>query len=175
MTALLGLFVALAVVSALVNGTTLFTGGLGLLMTIDAIAIYFVARMVPTDDRGRGLAVGAMVALAVGDRRLRDRPGRARPGPPRLLLARGAVRRGEPHQLDHRQPEHGRRGPRPRVPFALFGSRHLADPRLRWAARIALVVLFWALLLTFSRGAWFSVGIAAVVGTLLLDWRSFRC
>ena len=59
------------------------------------------------------------------------------------------------------------------IPYPLFATRHLPDRRAaRWAARGALVILLWALLLTFSRGAWISVGVAALIGTLLLDWRS---
>jgi O-antigen ligase len=171
-TALLGLFVALGLVSAVVNATPPLVAALGLLMTLDAIAIYFVARMVPADDRQRGIAVGAIVAVVVAI---------ALFGIAQVLL--------DPDLFGFFSKE-GQFGEGYRIssiignanmvaavigltiPFALFGSRHLVDPRLRWAARAALVILAWAMLLTFSRGAWASIGIATVVGTLLLDWRS---
>ena len=64
---LIGLaFTAVAIVSALVNAIAARTAPLGLLMTIDAIAIYFVARMVPAGDRARWPAPSAaIVAVAV--------------------------------------------------------------------------------------------------------------
>jgi O-antigen ligase len=58
------------------------------------------------------------------------------------------------------------------IPFALYGSRHLASSQWRWAARACLFVLVLALLLTFSRGGWLAVGIGVVLGTLIVDWRS---
>ena len=58
------------------------------------------------------------------------------------------------------------------LPFALFGSHRLEDARWRWVSRAALYLLVLALLLTFSRGAWLAVGTAAILGALLVDWRS---
>ncbi len=169
---LLVLFVALAAVSAVVNATPPLVALFGILMTIDAIAIFFVARMVPADDRARGIAIGAVVAAVVAISLF---------GIAQVLLDPdlfGFV------SFEGQFGEGGRissilGGPNLvaaliglTLPFALFGSRHLTDARLRWTARAALFVLAWALVLTFSRGAWISVGIGAVVGTLLLDWRS---
>jgi len=169
---LLGAFVAVSLVSALVNQTPPLVAALGLLMTVDAIAIYFVARMVPADDRAHGLAIGAIVAVAVAV---------AVFGIVQVLLDPDLLgffskegQFGEGYRISSiiGNPNMAAAVIGLTIPFALFGSRHLADPRLRWAARAALVVLLWALLLTFSRGAWIAVGIAAVAGTLLLDWRS---
>ena len=170
--ALLGLFVALGLVSTLVNGSSVAQAALGLLMTIDAIATYFVARMVPAGDRERGLAIGAIVAVAVAVAIFGIAQVLLDPDLLGFFSKQGQF--GEGYRISSiiGNPNMAAAVIGLTIPFALFGSRHLADPRLRWAARVALVILAWALLLTFSRGAWISVGVAALIGTLLLDWRS---
>ena len=171
-TALLGLFVVLAVVSALVNGTPPGVAGLGLLMTIDAIAIYFVARMVPADDRSRAAAVAAIVAVAVAVSVFGIAQILLDPGLLGFLSFEGQFGEGDRISSVIGNPNMVAAVIGLTIPFALFGSRHLADPRLRWAARLALLILAWALVLTFSRGAWIAVGTSLVIGVLLLDWRS---
>ena len=141
-------------------------------MTIDAIATYFVARMVPAGDRERGIAIGAIVAVAVAVAIFGIAQVLLDPDLLGFFSKEGQF--GEGYRISSiiGNPNMAAAVIGLTIPFALFGSRHLANPRLRWAARGALVILLWALLLTFSRGAWISVGVAALIGTLLLDWRS---
>lgn len=169
---LLALFVGLAVISAAVNAVPPEVALLGIVMTVDAVAVYVAARMLPVDERGAAAAIGAVVVVA-------------------LTMAVFGIAQAvlDPNLLGF-EATHGQFGEGSRItswignpnmvaaviglalPFVLFGSRHLTDARLRWAARIALVLLAWALLLTFSRGAWGAVAIGAVLGTLLMDWRA---
>jgi putative inorganic carbon (HCO3(-)) transporter len=169
---LVGLFVALAIVSAMLNGVPPHVVLLGIFMTVDAIAIYFAVRMLPLDDRAAAAAIGGVVGVVVGA---------ALFGIAQVVL--------DPNLLGFVTDE-GQFGEGGRIasfignpnmlaaiigvglPFALYGSRHLTDARWRWIARAALLVLVLALLLTFSRGAWLSVAIGCVAGALLVDWRS---
>ena len=166
------LFVVLAVVSAVVNATPPVVALLGIVMTVDAVAIFFVARMVPVDER----AVGAAIAAAVG----------AAAAASAFGIAQIVV---DPHLFGFFSFE-GEFGEGWRItsflgnpnmvaavlglmlPYALYGSLHLETGRWRWAARVVLVVMVWALLLTFSRGAWLGVGLGVLIGAVLVDWRS---
>jgi len=169
---LAGLFVALAIVSAVVNAVPPQVALLGIVMTVDAIAIYFAVRMVPLDDRAAGLAIGAVVSVVVGA---------ALFGIAQVVLDPDLVgfntRAGQFGEGNRISSLIGDPNMLAAVigiaaPFALYASRHLPDVRWRWVARMGLFVLMLALLLTFSRGAWLSVAIGCLVGALLVDWRS---
>ena len=169
---LAGLFVALAIVSAVVNAVPPHVALLGIVMTVDAIAIYFTVRMVPLEDRAASFAIGGLVAVIVGA---------ALFGLMQVLLAPNLLgfytRAGQFGEGNRISSIIGNPNMLAAVigiatPFALYGTRHLPDVRWRWVARAALFVLMLALLLTFSRGAWLSVAIGCLVGTLLVDWRS---
>lgn len=167
-----GLFVALAIASAVVNAVPPQVALLGIVMTVDAIAIYFTVRMVPLEDRAAAFAIGGVVAVVVGV---------ALFGIAQVLLAPNllgfSARAGQFGEGDRISSIIGSPNMLAAVigiaaPFVLYGTRHLPDPRWRWVARVALLVLMLALLLTFSRGAWLSVAIGCLAGTLLVDWRS---
>ena len=169
---LAALFVGLAIVSAAVNTVPPQVALLGIVMTVDAVAIYFAVRMVPIDDRAAGLAVGAVVAVVVGA---------ALFGIAQVVLAPDLLgfntRAGQFGEGNRISSFIGDPNMLAAVigiasPFALYASRHLTDVRWRWVARLALFVLMLALLLTFSRGAWLSVAIGCLVVALLVDWRS---
>lgn len=169
---LTGVFVALSVISALLNATPPVVALLGIVMTIDAIAIYFVSRMTPFDARGAAAAVAAVVGAG-------------------LLVALFGIAQVVIHSnLLGFSSFEGRFGEGGRItsflgnpnmvaavvgltlPFPLYGSRHLPTVPGRWIARVALFILMLALLLTFSRGAWLGVGLGAIFGAVLIDWRS---
>ena len=156
-------WVLVAAVSALVNSTPPLVATLGIVMTVDAIAIYFVWRMVPSTSSQAFSAVSVIVlAVSVaalvgigqlwfdssleGYRRITSFLG----NPNMLALVIGLA-----------------------LPFPLYGSRHLERRRLRWAAGILAFTLLLALVLTFSRGAWISVVLGMLLGTLILDRRTF--
>lgn len=165
-------FVAVAVVSAVVNRVPPVVALLGIAITVDAIAIYAVARMIRIDDRAAGLVIAALVATVVSV---------AIVGIAQVVIAptilgfsgmRGAFGEGVRISSVMGSPNMVAAVIGLAFPFALFGSRHLPDHRLRWLARIALVVLLLALLLTFSRGGWLAVGLGGLVGALVVDWRT---
>jgi putative inorganic carbon (hco3(-)) transporter len=170
--ALMGLFIGLAVVSAAVNATPSLVAALGILMTVDAIAMYVAVRAVRVGERGAALVIGAVVGAAVvvalfGIGQVVIHPrflgfaafegyfgegGRitaflGNPNPVAMILALG-------------------------IPFALFGSLSLMARRDRWIARAVLVLLSLALVLTFSRSAWLAVALGVVIGALIVDWRA---
>ena len=169
---LAALFVALALLSAIVNATPPLVAGLGILMTVDAMAIYLVARSIRVGERGAALVIGAVVAGAlavalVGIGQVVVHPrflgfpafegyfgegGRitailGNPNPVAMILSLG-------------------------IPFALFGSVSLPVGRDRWLARALLVLLVLALVLTFSRSAWLAVTLGVVIGAAVVDWRA---
>ena len=170
--AIAALFVVVSAVSALVNRVPLPVAALGIVMTVDALAIYVLARIVRVDERGAGAAVAGIVLTIVavalfgiaqvvvaptlfGFSSFTGRFGEgvritSMVGNPNMLATTLGIA----------------------IPFALYGSRHLARPRWRWGARACLFVLVLALLLTFSRGGWLAVGLGVVLGALLVDWRS---
>jgi putative inorganic carbon (HCO3(-)) transporter len=166
------LFVAVAAISALVNATPPLVALLGIFMTLDAMAIFFVWRMLPMGLRDAAWAIGAIVAAGTAaalfgiGQVLLD---------PNLLGFYSFVGRfgegaritsflGNPNMLS---PVIGFT-----LPFALFGAVRLERPGHRWLARAVAFVLVLALVLTFSRGAWVAVGVGLVLGTLLLDRRA---
>jgi O-antigen ligase len=169
---LVALFIGLAVVSAIVNLTPPLVAVLGIVMTIDAIAIYLSVRAVRVDERAAAIAIGAIVAGTVvvalfGIGQVVIHPellgfaafqgyfgegGRitsflGNPNPAAAILSIG-------------------------IPFALFGGLSLPTIRGRWAARVVLLVLLLALLLTFSRSAWMAVALGLVIGAAIIDWRA---
>lgn len=166
------LFVAVAAISALVNATPPLVALLGIFMTLDAMAIFFVWRMLPMGLRDAAWAIGAIVAAGTAaalfgiGQVLLD---------PNLLGFYSFVGRfgegaritsflGNPNMLS---PVIGFT-----LPFALFGAVRLGRPGHRWLAGAVAFVLVLALVLTFSRGAWVAVGVGLVLGTLLLDRRA---
>ena len=170
--ALVLLFIGLAVVSAVVNAVPPLVAFLGILMTVDAIAIYAAARMVPADARAVAVAIGVVVAVALTAALFGIAQAVLDPGLFGFDATHGQFGEGNRITSFIGNPNMVAAVIGLAIPFTLYGSRHLGDARLRWAARAALFLFAWALLLTFSRGAWGSVAIGAVAGALLLDWRA---
>lgn len=170
--ALAAVFIAVSVVSAVVNGTPALIAAFGIVMTVDAIAIFIVWRALqPTEEDGRraiGAIVAGGVAVAVfgigqvvlepnlfGFARVASRPddiGRITSflGNPNIAASILAFV----------------------IPFALYAAVRLADRRVRWLAVAAAFLLIVALILTFSRGAWIAAAAGLVIGTLLMDRRT---
>lgn len=166
-----GAFVAVAVVSAILNGVPVFVATLGIVATIDALATFYLARMLPFDRRSISLAVAALVTAAT------------------LAALLGIAQALLTPQILWFQAYAGRFGEGGRVtaflgnpnmlaaflgfvlPFPLFGTRHLPTRSQRWLAAAVLLILTLALILTFSRGAWVAVLLGVIIGTLVIDWR----
>ena len=169
---LVALFIGLAVISAVVNATPSTVALLGILMTVDALAIYFTVRMVPLDARAAAAVIAAIVMAVIA------------------AAVFGLAQAAFAPDLFGFASDRGNHGEGARItsifgtpnmlaaaiglafPFVLLGSLRLERARWRWAARVSLFVLACALLLTFSRGAWLAVGLGSLIGGLLVDWRA---
>lgn len=164
------LLVAAAIISALANGVPLGVAALGIVVTIDAIAVFVAARMIQVDGRSAAAAVAVIVGVVA------------------LASVVGIAQVLVDPRLFGITPFIGQFGEGVRIgsflgnpnmlasviglalPFTMFAS---ARPgRMHWPARVALYLLLLALLLTYSRGGWLAVGIGATVGALLLAWRA---
>jgi len=163
--------VGLSVISAMVNRTPPDVAAFGILMTIDAIAAYFLWRMLPTTVRSASLAAAAIVAGAVlvalvgiGQVLLdpalfgflsQEAWGKIRPitsivGNPNMVAMVLAFV----------------------APFPVFGAIRLPTRRHRWLSAAAAFIILLGIALTFSRGGWAAAAVGLGVGTLLLDRRA---
>ncbi len=165
-------FALLAAVSAVVNGVPPHVALIGILVTLDAVALYFMARMAGFDQDGVSRALIALIAVVAVAAVL---------GILQIVLT--------PDVLGFRAFS-GRFGEGARVtgflgnpnmlgavvgmclPFPLYATLHLSSRRRRLVAAALLLVLTLALYYTYSRGAWLSAGVGIVVGSLLVDWRA---
>jgi O-antigen ligase len=169
---LAALFIGVSIVSAKVNGTPPLVAAFGIVMTVDAIAIFIVWRALQPSDSDGGRAIVAIVAAGVavavfgigqvvfapnlfGYARVASLPddvGRITSflGNPNIVASvLGFV-----------------------LPFPLFAVVGLRGRQIRWLAIAAAFLLIVALVLTYSRGAWIAVAAGLVLGALLIDWRT---
>lgn len=164
-------FVAVAAASALVNGVPALVATLGVVVTVDALAVYYLVRMLPFDRRGITIAVGALVAAAT----LAALLGIAQfMLTPEILWFRAfAGSFGEGSRVT------GFLG-NPNLlaaliglalPFPLYAARHLPSVADRRLAVGVAIVLALGLVMTFSRGGWASVLLGVGIGALLIDRR----
>lgn len=163
--ALIG-FVAIAAVSAIVNGVPAHVAAIGVLFTVDAAALFFLPRLVGF-TLAQVLAVVAVIGgiiisaavLAIGQAILM-------PGLFGMVPVRG--RFGEELRLASFFGDPNVFGAFlvSAIPFALIGAARLPDRRLRLAAGSIAFLLLLALWLSFSRGAW--IALVLGVGTILL-------
>ncbi len=165
-------FAVVGLVSGLVNGVPPVVVALGIFVTVDAIAVFFIARMAGFDIRAITLLIGSLVGLAVVVSTLGILQVVLHPD--LLGLASFAGRFGEGGRITAfvGNPNMVAAIIGMALPFPLFGTRHLARARDRRIAAGIVVLLVLALLLTFSRGAWIAVGLGVAIGALLLDRRS---
>ena len=169
--ALLALFVAVCVLSAVVNRVPPHVAGLGILMTIDALAVFFVWRALrPSEDAAWraiiAVVVAALVVAVIGIGQIvldADLLGFAR-SQNRSDIVRITSFLGNPNIAGLVLAFC--------VPLPLFAAVRPLSRRTRWIWGAASFVLVLALVLTFSRGALAAVGIGMVVGGLLIDWRA---
>jgi hypothetical protein len=162
-------FVALGLVSALINGVPLLAVAAGFFYTLDAVALFYLCRLAGFSHRQAVLAIGAvgaavvlMALIAVGQRVL---------GPNILGLGVFPGRSGETARIGSIVQNPNALGSLIALilPFSLFGLVRLPSRRTRWAMAAAALVLAMALLLTYSRGSWLGVLFGTVAVALLLD------
>ena len=165
-------FVAVATVSALVSGTPPRIALLGIVMTVDALAVYLIARMVPASSRSIAFAITGIVVVAAIASLI---------GILQIVLhldllgfASFAGRFGEGGRITSflGNPNMVAAIVGFVMPFPLYAARHLPHRQHRRIAFALLVGFCLTLLLTFSRGAWLAVFLGALVGILVLDRRA---
>lgn len=165
-------FVAIAAVSAVINGVPPLIAAVGVLFTIDAAALFFLPRLVGFSPRQAMVALGAvggvvLVAafLAIGQAFLSPRllgmvPVRGRYGEETRL----ASLFGDPNVFGAFLVA--------AVPFVLIGAVHLSDRRLRWLSGALAFTLMLALWLSFSRGSWIALVLGVGTALALVDRRA---
>ena len=168
---LIAAFVVLAIVSAIVNATPPVVALLGIVMTVDAIAVYFAARMLPGLSRGGPIVIGGVVAACLAVALFGIAQVVVDPGLLGFASFEGRFGEGERITSFIGNPNMVAAVIGIGLPFPLFASRHLESSGHRWAARVVLFVLVLALLLTFSRGGWLAIGLGTVIGAAIIDWR----
>ena len=169
----LAAFLVISLGSMLLNRVPVGVGAAGTLFTVDALALFYLTRMVRFDRRQALIAVSAFVAFTLGSALI----GIAQVvlGPRILGFSVVAGRFGESIRVASFLVDPGLFGAvlGMAAGFVLFLIYRAERPLNRWLALLASFVFMLALLLTFSRGGWFGmiVGFGAVA--LILDRRVF--
>jgi putative inorganic carbon (hco3(-)) transporter len=165
------LFVGVAVLSAVVNAVPPHVALLGIVMTVDAIAVYFVARTLRFGDRSAAAAIAAIVGTSVLVAVFGI--GQVVLHPDLLGFATFSGRFGEGGRITSfvGNPNIVAMIVGLALPFPLFAAWRATERRTRWLSGIAAYLLLLALLLTFSRSAWLAVAVSVLLGALLLDRR----
>lgn len=167
----LGVFLAVALLSALLNGVPPFVAAAGVVYTFDAIVVFYLSRIVGFDHRQTVQAIGAvgvavllLVLVAIGQALL---------DPNLFGLAVVAGRSGVDVRIGSLVHDPNILGTLAGVvlPFALFGAVHLQRPRWQLAMGAAALAIGVALLLTYSRGSWLGVVAGGGLVILMLDRR----
>jgi O-antigen ligase len=166
-------FVALALLSALLNAVPPVVAGAGLFFTLDAMALFYLARIVGFDRRQGALAIGAIVVAVALMALVGFLQGLLDPNLFGLSVVTG--RSGEAVRIGSivRNPNVLGTMIGMALPFPLLAIVHLQRPRWRWVAAGVALLLLTALLLTYSRGSWLGVVAGTSVVLLLLDRRAF--
>lgn len=167
-------FVVLGLGSALLNGVSLEVAGLGILYTVDAIALFYLVRAIGVDERAPAFAIATFAGLALVAATLAL--GQVILTPDFLGLAVFEGRFGEglrPGSFFAAQPNLLGAFLGMAVPVVAFGA--VARDATRARRRGLLVVLFillLALIYTFSRGTWLALAVAMLAAGLVIDRRA---
>jgi putative inorganic carbon (hco3(-)) transporter len=171
---LMAAFVGLAIVSAVANATPPRVALLGIVMTVDAVAVYFIARMINVTSRDVANAIWVVVGVSlfasvIGILQVVLHPDL-------FGLASFAGRFGEGGRITSflGNPNMLAAVIGFTLPFPLYAATRAET---RWARRLAfaaVVTFCLAVLLTFSRGAWIAVILGTLIGILFLDRRALR-
>jgi hypothetical protein len=169
---LLAGFILVGLVSMLLNGVPLVIGLAGILFTVDAVALFFLPRMVGFPPRHAAIAAGAFVAVAGVAALLAIAQITLAPTIFGMEVSQGKFSEG------HRVTAFFDGNPNMLgavlamgVPFPAFAARYLRG-RWRIAAWVLVAIMALALFYTFSRGAWLGLAVSMVVVGLIIDWRA---
>ncbi|MGZ6256615.1 MAG: O-antigen ligase family protein [Candidatus Limnocylindria bacterium] len=168
------LFVVLAAASAVVNAVPVGQALAGIGFTIDAVALFVLARLVGFDARQSATAIVVLLGLIVAGAAIAL--GQALFTPHLFGLSVLTGRFGELYRLAAFFGDPNTFGAFlvAAVPFALFGSTGLGTTRARRIALAAAFLLVLALWLSFSRGGWLGAVGGFAISALIIDHRPLR-
>ena len=168
------LFVLLAAVSAVLNVVPAGQALAGIGFTVDAVAIFVLARLVGFNARQSLVAIGALVALVLAGALVAI--AQALLSPDLLGLSALKGRFGEVYRLAafFGDPNTFAAFLSASIPFALFGATGLRTTRGRRVALAAGFLLVLALWLSFSRGGWLGAVGGFAIAALIVDHRPMR-
>ena len=167
-------FVLLSLASAVVNGVPAVQAVAGIGFTLDAVALFVLARIVGFTPRQARTAIGWVIALALAAALVAV--AQAVLSPHLLGLTALTGRFGELYRLAafFGDPNTLAAFLSVAIPFAIFGATGLASPRGRRLALAGAALLMLALWLSFSRGGWLGAVVGFTIAALLLDRRALR-
>ncbi len=165
-------FIAVALVSALLNGVPANIAAIGLIFTIDAAACFYLPRLVGFSLRDALGAIGAIVAVIAVAAVIAL--AQALLSPTLFGLSPVAGRFGEVYRLASIFGDPNVFGAFliAAVPFLLLAATRLSSRRLRWAAGAIVFIVMLALWLSFSRGSWVALIVGGGVILAILDRRA---
>ncbi|HEX5041196.1 MAG TPA: O-antigen ligase family protein [Candidatus Limnocylindria bacterium] len=166
------LFVGVAILSALVNRTPPSVTVLGIVMTVDAMAVYFVWRLLEPSPEAAVRAIAALVGAGVVVALFGI--GQAVLAPSLLGFERFAIIPGDLGRITSILGNPNLLAPVLAflLPFPIFAATRLPGRRVRLVAAGVALILLVGLILTFSRGAWIAAAVGITFGAVVLDWRS---
>lgn len=167
-------FVVLAAISAVVNAVPAGQALAGIGFTLDAVAIFVLARLVGFGARQALVAIGVLLGLVLLGAVVAIAQALLSPHLLGLSALRG--RFGELYRLAafFGDPNAFAAFLSASVPFALFGATGLRTTRGRRIAVAAAFLLVLALWLAFSRGGWLGAVGGFVIASLFVDRRPLR-
>jgi putative inorganic carbon (hco3(-)) transporter len=159
----LGVFVAVTLLSAVVNVVPPQVAGAGLLFTLDAAILFYLPRMVGYSHEQRNQAMWAIAVVVIITALLAV--GQAVLSPDLLGVTPVAGKSGEGTRLGSLVRDPNILGTLIGLvlPFTMYSLVRLPAGRTRWLVAGAAVALTLALLLTYSRGSWLGVLVGFVV------------
>jgi O-antigen ligase len=166
--------VLLGVVSAVVNAVPVGQALAGIGFTVDAVAIFVLARLVGFGTRQALIAIGVLLGLVALGAVVAVAQALLSPHLLGLSALRG--RFGELYRLAafFGDPNTFAAFLSASIPFALFGATGLRTPRGRRVAVAASFLLVLALWLSFSRGGWLGAIGGFAIASLIIDHRPMR-
>ena len=170
--ALAAAFVLLAAISAVANGVPTVQAVAGIGFTMDAVALFLLARIVGFEPRQALVAIGVVIAVVVAAAIVAIAQAVLTPHLLGLSALRGDF--GELYRLAafFGDPNAFAAFLSAAIPFALFGATGLRTQRGRRVALAAAFLLVLALWLSFSRGGWLGAVGGFAIAALILDRRA---
>jgi O-antigen ligase len=172
-TVFLVLFTVLGLVATVVNRVPIDQAFAGLLFTLDAAALFYLARMVGFNVEQGLAAVAALVGLLFAAGVIAIIQALIRPDVLGLTVLIG--RFGEAYRLASifGDPNVFAALISATAPFAVMTAVHAGRARDRWLAIFICFVLVLPLWLSFSRGGWFGMITGFTIAALILDRRAW--